>query len=97
MYPGINSLGAYRECFYSHMLSLNVADPEMYTVSGLDSQETPIQIQWQVEATAFTPITANNSPIADNITTGGNAQPIMIAGYSSHLEISGGRQILTVS
>ena len=97
MYPGINSLGAFRECFYSHMLSLNVADPEMYTVSGLDSQETPIQIQWQVEATAFTPITANNSPIADNITTGGNAQPIMIAGYSSHLEISGGRQILTVS
>ena len=50
MYPGINSLGAFRECFYAHVLSLNIpGENDMYTVSGLDTNETPAVIEWRVQ------------------------------------------------
>ena len=53
MYPGIQSLNHFRETFYCDILSLNCNQSETdYVISGLNTQETPLQITWNVNATA---------------------------------------------
>jgi hypothetical protein len=85
MYPGINSLGAFREHSYASIVSLNIpGESEMYTVSGLDTEQTPATIEWKVVAEAFT---------ANNITTAVNCTPYLIAAYNSHIEIKAGRVV----
>ena len=54
----------------------------MYTVSGLDTEQTPATVEWKVVGEAFTP---------NNITTANNCTPYLIAAYNSHLEIKAGR------
>ncbi len=55
MYPGINSLGAFREHSYASICSLNVpGESEMYTVSGLDTEQTPATIEWKTVAENYT-------------------------------------------
>ncbi len=85
MYPGINSLGAFREHSYASIVSLNIpGESEMYTVSGLDTEQTPATVEWKVVSEAYT---------ANDITTANNCTPYLIAAYNSHLEIKAGRQI----
>ncbi len=95
MYPGINSLGAFRECFYAHVLSLNIpGENDMYTVSGLDTQETPAVIEWRVESSEYTIPAAGLNPLH---VANGTCTPYLIAAYNSHLEIKAGRVVSTVS
>jgi hypothetical protein len=54
----------------------------MYTVSGLDTEQTPATVEWKVVSEAF--------PVND-ITTADNCTPYLIAAYNSHLEIKAGR------
>jgi hypothetical protein len=83
MYPGINSLGAFREHSYASIVSLNIpGESEMYTVSGLDTEQTPATVEFKVVAENFTP---------NDITTADNCTPYLIAAYNSHLEIKAGR------
>ena len=83
MYPGINSIGAFREHSYASIVSLNIpGETEMYTVSGLDTEQTPATVEWKVVSEAF--------PVND-ITTADNCTPYLIAAYNSHLEIKAGR------
>ncbi len=85
MYPGINSLGASREHSYASKCSLNISgESELYTVSGLDTEQTPAwaTIEWKVVAEEYTPST---------ITTSAKCIPYLIAAYNSHLEIKAGR------
>ena len=85
MYPGINSIGAFREHSYASIVSLNIpGESEMYTVSGLDTEQTPATIEWKVVSEAFTPNT---------LTTANNCTPYLIAAYNSHLEIKAGRVV----
>jgi hypothetical protein len=85
MYPGINSLGAFREHSYASIVSLNIpGESEMYTVSGLDTEQTPATIEFKVVAENFTP---------NDITTADNCTPYLIAAYNSHLEIKAGRVV----
>ena len=85
MYPGINSLGAFREHSYASIVSLNIpGETEMYTVSGLDTEQTPATVEWKVVSEAF--------PVND-ITTADNCTPYLIAAYNSHLEIKAGRTV----
>ena len=72
----------------------------MYTVSGLNCSATPISIAWEVQGTSAAPANidaqaTSNGNIWRTGTTNTNATPIMIACYTSRLEISAGRQILT--
>lgn len=54
MYPGLNSIGAFRETFYTHVLSCNIpGESEMYTVSGVDTQETPAVVEWVVNGSLY--------------------------------------------
>jgi hypothetical protein len=83
MYPGINSLGAFREHSYASICSLNIpGETEMYTISGVDTEQTPATIEFKVVAEAYT---------ATDITTADNCTPYLIAAYNSCLEIKAGR------
>jgi hypothetical protein len=71
----------------------------MYTVSGLNCSATPINIAWDVQGSSAASIanidrqaTSNGNIWATGATS---ATPIMIACYTSRLEISAGRQVLT--
>ena len=88
MYPGINSIGAFREHSYASICSLNIpGETEMYTISGLDTEQTPATIEWKVVGEAYTPT---------DITPAANCTPYLIAAYNSHLEIKAGRVVSLV-
>jgi hypothetical protein len=99
LYPGIQSLAHFQSQFYAHVLSLNVTNEhDMYTVSGLNCSATPISIAWEVQGTAAAPANIDRQATSNgNIWATGatSATPIMIACYTSRLDISAGRQILT--
>jgi hypothetical protein len=86
MYPGIQSIHHFKETFYGDLLSLNCNQSESdYVISGLDTQETPLQITWevnsrQVNSTQSVEQLYNNA--ADLCT------PYLICGYTSCLEIA---------
>ncbi len=70
----------------------------MFTVSGLNCSATPISIAWEVQGTNAAPANINAQSTSNgNIwkTSNTSATPIMIACYTSRLEISAGRQVLT--
>jgi hypothetical protein len=78
MYPGIDSLGAFREHSHASICSVNIpGESEMYTVSGLDTEQTPATIEWKV--------------VPGPITPPENCTPYLIAAYTSCLEITAGR------
>jgi hypothetical protein len=97
VYPGIQSIAHYQDQFYAHILSLNVSgEKDLYTVSGLNSSEIPISIGWEVvggDALDNLDIGANGI-FADTATT--SCIPLLFACYSSHLEISAGRNVITM-
>jgi len=97
VYPGIQSIAHYQDQFYAHILSLNVSgEKDLYTVSGLNSSEIPISIGWEVvggDALDNLDIGANGI-FADTATT--SCIPLLFACYSSHLEISAGRKVITM-
>ena len=91
MYPGIQSIHHFKETFYGDLLSLNCNQSETdYVISGLDSQETPLQLTWEVNSTAVNATALNNQLFANAADL---CTPYLICGYTSCLEISGGRQI----
>jgi hypothetical protein len=91
MYPGIQSLNHFRETFYCDILSLNCNQSEAdYVISGLNTQESPLQITWNVNATASAAIDTLIPNTSDTCT------PYLICGYTSCLEVRGGRQITVI-
>jgi hypothetical protein len=93
MYPGINSIGAFREHSYASICSLNFPEKDsMFTVSGLDTEQTPASIEWIVTASDYTPV-GGLAGAGVAITTGDNCLPYLICAYSSHLEIGANRVI----
>jgi hypothetical protein len=90
IYPGINSIGAFREHSYASICSLNFAEKgPVYTISGLDTEQTPASIEWIVTSSTFTPAGGLAGTYA--ITNGNNCLPYLICAYNSHLEIGAGR------
>jgi hypothetical protein len=91
MYPGIQSLHHFRETFYADIISLNCNQSETdFVISGLNTQETPLQITWNV--TAATAAAVDTLIPANDLCT-----PYLISGYTSCLEIRGGRQITLIN
>ena len=92
MYPGINSIGAFREHSYASICSLNFPEKgNVYTVSGLDTEQTPASIEWVVTSSTFTAV----GGLAGNylLTDATNCLPYLICAYNSHLEIGNGRVV----
>ena len=57
----------------------------MYTISGLDTEQTPATIEWKVVSEPF--------GAGSNLTPDANCTPYLIASYNSHLEIKASRVI----
>jgi hypothetical protein len=92
-YSGIQSLHHFVETFYSDIISLNVpGETEPYCISGLNTQETPLQITWTVEADTLPGVIDTLIPVLASQCT-----PYLICGYTSCLEIRGGRQITLIN
>jgi len=90
MHPCINSIGAFREHSYASIYSLNVAEKSnIFTVSGMDTNQTPASIEWTVVGEPYAP--AGGLSGSYEITPAANCLPYIICGYSSYLEISAGR------
>ena len=92
IYPGLKNLADYQNCFYGHVLSLqDVDEQEVYTVSGLNSSNQPVSIEWTYAGGED--VTGGTD--ANNIETykSGNCMPIVIACYSSHVDITVGRNV----
>ncbi len=93
-YWGIQRTQAFREHSYASICSLNFPEKgNVYTVSGLDTEQTPAFIEWIVTSSAFTPAggLANIANVRDfTITNGNNYLPYLICAYNSHLEIGAG-------
>ncbi len=68
----------------------------VYTVSGLDAEQTPASIEWIVTSSEFTPV-GGLADVANvrnyTITINTNCLPYIICAYNSHLEISTGRTV----
>lgn len=93
MFPGIASLHHFTDTFYGDLISLNVSGEsnDIFSVSGVNASQGPINIEWVVNSTA-TPI---DGTLIQNAAD--TCIPYLIAGYSSHINIRGGRQIELVS
>ena len=92
-HEGLTSLAAFQDTYYAHILSLNVAgENDVFTISGLDSSTLSTQISWEyiggddTTNATFTDIYGTNNTIHT---------PLIIAVYSSHLDIMANRQIIT--
>ena len=92
MYPGINSLGAFREHSYASICSLNFPEKgPVYTVSGLDTEQTPASIEFVVTSSTFNAA----GGLAGNflLTDATNCLPYLICAYNSYIEIGAGRVV----
>lgn len=98
LYPGIASLYHYQSQFYSHILSLNVSsEHDMYTVSGLNCSATPIMIGWEITGLPSANVGNIDSGASGNILgSSTSCTPIQFACMTSHLEVSAGRNIITI-
>ena len=71
----------------------------MYTVSGLNCSATPISIAWEVQGSSnaanFEGQAISNGNIWKTGTGNQNATPVMIACYTSRLDVAAGMNILT--
>ncbi len=99
LYRGIQSLAHFQSQFYARVLSLNVTNEhDIYTVSGLNCSATPMSIAWECQGTSTAPANIDRQATSNgNICATGatNTTPLMIACYTSRLEVSSGRNILT--
>jgi hypothetical protein len=96
MHPCIGSIGAFRKHSYTSICSLNFAEKgSLFTVSGLDTEQTPASIELVVSSSTYTPA----GGLAGNYTKtkGNNCLPYLICAYSSHLEIGAGSMVNLIS
>ena len=92
-HEGLTGLPAFQDTYYAHILSLNVSgENDVFTVSGLDSSTLSTQISWEyIGGEDVTNATHPSIYGTDNTIH----TPLIIAVYSSHLDIMANRQIIT--
>ena len=94
-HAGLTGIPAFRDTYYAHVHALNVTGETdtVYTVSGLDASETPVQIVWEYQGGDA----VNNATFPEIYLAGSNTKhtPMIIAVHSSHLDIMANRNIIT--
>ena len=91
VHPMYQNILQYLRYGFAHILSLQISgeDKDPYCVSGINTDEVPINIQWQTVSTTA----AVNDAVWGITDTAYNATPMLIALYTSCLEIEKNRQI----
>ena len=94
MYPGCKNVGDFIQCFYGSLLSLQATgETDLYTISGLDSSQQPVSIAWEV--TGGDTIAAADTNQNTNVCVSGDVcVPVIICNYSSHLDVTVGRNVV---
>ena len=94
-HPGLTGIPAFKDTYYAHVHALNVTGETdtVYTVSGLDASETPVQIVWEYQGGDD----ETNAVFPEIYQAGVNTKhtPMIIAVHSSHLDIMANRNIIT--
>jgi hypothetical protein len=86
------NLADFQTCFYGHVSSLSdVDEQDIYTVSGLNSAQQPISIEWNYTGVDDLSSAAD----ANNVVpyASGDCLPVVIACYSLHIDITAGRNV----
>ena len=75
----------------------------MYTISGLDSSQQPLSLAWEVQGgdtvadgtTGLVGVKTDRKVINDGLVyqASDSAVPVIVAAYSSHLEVTAGRNV----
>jgi hypothetical protein len=94
MYPGCKNVADFQTCFYGSLLSLQATgESDLYTISGLDSSQQPVSIACEVlggETLAAADTNQNTNVCVNNDV----CTPIIIAAYSSHLDVTVGLNVV---
>ena len=92
-HEGLTGLPAFQDTYYAHILSLNASgENDVFTISGLDSSTLSTQISWEyIGGEDATNATKSSIYGTDNTIH----TPLIIAVYSSHLDVMANRQIIT--
>ena len=75
----------------------------MYTISGLDSSQQPLSVAWEVQggdtvadgSNGLAGVKSGTKVINDGLVyqSGDSCIPVIVAAYSSHLEVTAGRNV----
>jgi hypothetical protein len=102
--PYIRHYSDFIETTFGHFISFQATgETDMYTISGLDSSQQPLSIAWEVvggdpvsDGTTGLAGMKSGQKISNDGTvcqSGDSCLPVVIAAYSSHLEVTAGRNI----
>jgi hypothetical protein len=93
-HPGLTGIPAFKDTYYAHVHALNATgENDIFTVSGLDASETPVQITW--EYTGGDVVTNAVFPEIYQAAVNTIHTPMIIAVHSAHLDIMANRNIIT--
>ena len=106
--PYIRHYSDFIETTFGHMISFQATgETDMYTISGLDSSQQPLSIAWEVVggdtvsdgSNGLAGIKSGQKILNDGLVcqSGDSCLPVVIAAYSSHLEITAGRNVQNLS
>jgi len=106
--PYIRHYSDFIETAFGHMISFQATgETDMYTISGLDSSQQPLSIAWEVVggdtvsdgSNGLAGIKSGQKILNDGTVfqNGDSCLPVVIAAYSSHLEITAGRNVQNLS
>ena len=102
--PYIRHYPDFIETAFGHLISFQATgENDLYTISGLDSSQQPLSIAWEVvggdtvsdSTNGLAGIKSGQKILNDNTVFKKDdaCLPVVIAAYSSHLEITSGRNI----
>ena len=103
--PYIRHYGDFMETAFGHVISFQATgENDLYTISGLDSSQQPLSIAWEViggdtvadiSNNAIFGVKSGTKIINDGVVcqSGDSCLPVVVAAYSSHLEVTSGRNI----
>jgi hypothetical protein len=102
--PYIRHYSDFIETAFGHLISFQATgENDLYTISGLDSSQQPLSIAWEIAggdtvvdgSTGLVGIKTSQKVINDGVVCqkDDSCLPVVIAAYSSHLEVTAGRNI----
>ena len=102
--PFIRHYGDFIETCFAHVISFQAnGETDMYTISGLDSSQQPLSLAWEVQggdtvadgSTGLAGIKSGQKVLNDGLVCQKSDEclPVIIAAYSSHLEVTAGRNV----
>jgi hypothetical protein len=102
--PYIRHYADFIETNLGHLISFQATgENDMYTISGLDAAQQPLSIAWEIAggdevvngSTGLAGIKSGQKVINDGLVyqAGDSCIPVFITAYSSHLEVTAGRNV----